>query len=146
MIVVMTVLAALFGLGTILFFVRMNHQESTRASEAFEYLSDIRSAQQSYFIRTGAYANSLDDLDLSKPTPAYFSVGKLCVHNRNTDRTSWRLTLLRAGVSPLYGDYQITFSDSGFDESSSSIDAALMPQSSPSPSLLRCLTLAKLER
>lgn len=146
MIVVITALAALFGLGTALFFVRLNHAESTRAGEAFEYLSDIQSAQQSHYSRTGKYTKNLDELDLSKPTPAYFSVGKLWVRHWGGDRASWQLTLLRAGVSPIYGDYQITFSESGFDETSSSINEALRPQWSTSLSLLQCMTLAKLER
>ena len=49
--------------------------ERSKASEAFAYLSAVRSAQERYQARQGTYADQLSKLDIQSSTPKYFTIG-----------------------------------------------------------------------
>src|SRR6201991_826757 len=48
--------------------------ERSKASEAFEYLASVRTAQERYLAQNGTYALNLTDLDIKSSAPKYFSV------------------------------------------------------------------------
>ncbi|TWU32280.1 hypothetical protein [Novipirellula artificiosorum] len=146
---VIALIAAVVGIGGVLFVVRSQSLETGHAAEAFEYLAEVQSAQQLYFARTGRYADTLVQLDLSVPAPAHFSIGPLETFptpSANNPDCFWRLYLVRAGASPLYGAYQITFKPSGFSASESSIQPSLVPSPIGHSPFSNGMSLAKLER
>jgi prepilin-type N-terminal cleavage/methylation domain-containing protein len=109
--------------------------ERSKASEAFAYLSAVRTAQERYLAREGTYAGVITDLDIQSPTPKYFSVGTITQSTAGTSlQDSWTLTLTRAGASAGYGPYTVIFTDQGFDSTNSTIPAAINPVATSSGS------------
>ena len=53
--------------------------ERSKAAEAFNYLSAVRSAQERYLAKEGAYADSATStaLDINQVAPKYFDVGTI---------------------------------------------------------------------
>src|ERR1044072_3326802 len=49
--------------------------ERSKAGEAFNYLSAVRSAQERYQVRQGTYADDITKLDIQMQEPKYFPVG-----------------------------------------------------------------------
>ena len=115
--------------------------ERSKVTEAFNYLSTIKSAQQRYQAQYGTYADSTGKLDVVLPAPKYFSapdavtrrggpkgMGK-CSGKRvsagSTGRleTSWQLTLKRSGGPARYGAYTVTYNERGYDPGQSSIES-----------------------
>ncbi len=94
--------------------------ERSKASEAINYLSSIRTAQERYLYIESTYADDLANLDIKFPTPKYFSVGEFLAGDTGNLEDSWRLTLTRTGPSAGYGEYTITYGENGVvaDESS----------------------------
>jgi prepilin-type N-terminal cleavage/methylation domain-containing protein len=92
--------------------------ERSKASEAFAYLSAVRSSQERYLAQYGEYASTVDKLDIQYPAPAYFSVPTTITSTQNT----WTLTLTRTGASAGYGPYTVTFTDQGYDSANSTIN------------------------
>ena len=118
-IVIIGVLAA-FGVPRFLVSV-----ERSKAAEAFAYLSAVRDSQERYQAQNGTYASTLSDLDITQPAPTYFSVPSAgCT---STD-TTWSLTLTRQGSTAGYGNYTVTFTQLGFDASST---ITAIPQINP---------------
>ncbi len=90
--------------------------ERSKASEAFAYLSAVRSSQERYLAQYGQYSTDISKLDIQYPSPAYFAIGTVA---GNSDiQNSWKLTLTRTGASAGYGAYTVTFTDQGFDSTS----------------------------
>ena len=107
--------------------------ERSKASEAFAYLSAVRTAQERYHAREGTYADVITQLDIQVPVPAYFSVGTIAPGTTGTDPTlenSWTLTLTRHGASAGYGAYTVTYTDQGYD-TGSDIPVAISPFAQP---------------
>src|ERR1700760_4860545 len=48
--------------------------ERSKAAEAFEYLSSVRTAQERYQAQYGTYATNVADLDIKSAPPKYFTV------------------------------------------------------------------------
>lgn len=92
--------------------------ERSKASEAFGYLSTVRSAQERYQARQGEYADAVTDLDMEVSDPAYFTVGTPV-----GGEDSWSLTLTRSGAAAGYGAYTVTFTQEGYDSANSTIQA-----------------------
>ncbi len=92
--------------------------ERSKASEAFGYLSAVRSAQERYQARQGEYATVLTTLDMEVSDPKYYSVGSI-----TADEDSWSMTLTRQGASAGYGAYTVTFTQEGYDSANSTINA-----------------------
>src|SRR5271170_4815218 len=67
--------------------------EKSKASEAFEYLASVRTAQERYQSQNGTYASDITTLDIQASTPKYFTVGT--VSNAGSLENSWSLTLTR---------------------------------------------------
>ena len=44
--------------------------EKSKASEAFEYLASVRTAQERYQAQYGTYATNVTDLDIKSPRPS----------------------------------------------------------------------------
>ena len=103
--------------------------ERSKASESFKYLASVRAAQERYQARQGTYANDLALLDMSQTAPTYFTVGAIAAGGSGSLEDSWTLTLTRAGSSSGYGAYTVTFTEEGYDNGNSSIDAEINPQS-----------------
>jgi type II secretory pathway pseudopilin PulG len=97
--------------------------ERSKAKEAFAYCAGVRSAQVRYQAHHGAYAASVTDLDISFAAPEYFSVGPVGPGSSGSMEGSWSLTLTRTGASAGYGPYTIVFTQDGFDEVASTLDA-----------------------
>ena len=92
--------------------------ERSKASEAFGFLSAVRSAQERYQARQGEYATVLTNLDMEVSDPKYYSVGSI-----TADQDSWSQTLTRQGASAGYGAYTVTFTQEGYDSTNSTINA-----------------------
>jgi prepilin-type N-terminal cleavage/methylation domain-containing protein len=108
--------------------------ERSKASEAFGYLSAVRSAQERYQAREGTYTTNLADLDISQTNPKYFEIGTMALGASGSLEDSWTLTLTRLEGSSGYGQYTVTFTQDGFDTTNSTImddpAAAINPMSS----------------
>jgi prepilin-type N-terminal cleavage/methylation domain-containing protein len=100
--------------------------EKSKASEAFGYLSAVRSAQERYQSQQGCYAGRVADLDIQYATPKYFRVGAIGAGSTSSLESSWKLTLTRAGAPARYSSYTVVFTDQGYDPSST-IDSAISP-------------------
>lgn len=102
--------------------------ERSKASEAFAYLSAVRTAQERYHARQGTYADAIaNKLDIQVPPPKYFTVGTIAAGESGELEDSWTLTLTRSGASAGYGSYTVVFTDQGFSgppdgESTISVD------------------------
>lgn len=94
----------------------MNSVERSKASEAFNYLQTVVSAQERYHARQGKYASSLTQLDVGMEAPEYFKVGSVSAGDTKSIETSWKLTLTRTGASSGYGNYTVTYTQAGFDK------------------------------
>ncbi|MDX2036772.1 MAG: type IV pilin protein [Isosphaeraceae bacterium] len=104
--------------------------ERSKASEAFAYLSAVRTAQERYHAREGTYSSDIASLDIQAPTPKYFSVGTIAASAAGTSlEDSWTLTLTRSGSSAGYGEYLVIFTDQGFDVTNSTIPDDINPVS-----------------
>jgi prepilin-type N-terminal cleavage/methylation domain-containing protein len=108
--------------------------ERSKASEAFGYLSAVRSAQERYQAREGTYTTTLADLDISQTNPKYFEIGTMALGASGSLEDSWTLTLTRLEGSSGYGQYTVTFTQDGFDTTNSTImdepASAINPMSS----------------
>jgi len=103
--------------------------ERSKAGESLNYLSADRAAQERYHAREGTYAADLADLDVSMPSPKYFTVGSVAAGSTSDLESSWTLTLTRVGASAGYGAYTVTFTELGYDTDNSTINA--LPQINP---------------
>ena len=92
--------------------------ERSKASEAFAFLSAVRSSQERYLAQYGEYCTDISKLDIQYPTPAYFSVS---AGSTGQIQNSWTLTLTRTGASAGYGAYTVIFTDQGYDATNSGI-------------------------
>jgi prepilin-type N-terminal cleavage/methylation domain-containing protein len=91
--------------------------ERSKAAEAFNYLSAVRSAQERYLAKEGCYADSASstNLDITQVAPKYFDVGTLMATAGNGGTPSWELTLARKSATSSYGAYTVRFTQQGFD-------------------------------
>ena len=110
--------------------------ERSKASEAFGYLSAVRSSQERYVARQGTYASNVSMLDIQYPTPKYFDTagGAISAGSTGDLQDSWSMTLTRSGSSAGYGAYTVTFTDQGFDSTNSTIPSDINPVSTNSGS------------
>src|SRR5439155_21335771 len=95
--------------------------ERSKAGEAFNYLSAIRTAQERYQIRMGTYCDDLTKLDIQMPNPKYFTVAVPAAGTTGSLEDSWTLTLTRAGAAGGNGAYTVVFTDPGYDPDNSTI-------------------------
>ena len=106
--------------------------ERSKASEAFAYLSAVRTAQERYTAREGTYATNITDLDLKLQDPKYFTVpATFTAGSTGSLQDSWTLTLTRSGPSAGYGPYTVTFTQDGFDTNSSNSTIVATPDINP---------------
>ncbi|MBN2216845.1 MAG: prepilin-type N-terminal cleavage/methylation domain-containing protein [Pirellulales bacterium] len=99
--------------------------ERSKASEAFGYLSSIRSAQERYQAREGKYATTTDDLDISQSAPKYFDLGEIVIEDGVEN--AWSMTLTRKAGSSGYGQYLVVFTQEGYDSTNSTIPDDVNP-------------------
>jgi prepilin-type N-terminal cleavage/methylation domain-containing protein len=103
--------------------------ERSKASEAFNYLASVRTAQERFQARQGIFADDIADLDMSQTPPTYFDNPTVVAAGGTGDlETSWQLTLTRAGASSGFGAYTVTFNQDGFSPADSDIPATINPQ------------------
>lgn len=116
-IVIIGVLAA-FGVPKFL-----NSVERSKASEAFAYLSAIRDAEERYLAQQGVYCADPTQLDIGLQPPKYFTVPSTITVTSGSGTTlpTWSLTLTRDITSSSKGAYTVTFTQSGFDTTNSTI-------------------------
>jgi prepilin-type N-terminal cleavage/methylation domain-containing protein len=122
-VVILGVLAA-FGVPRMLRSV-----ERSKATEAFEYLSAVRTSQESHQSRQGTYAANIADLDVELSTPKHFTVGAISAGASASLEDSWQMTLTRDGASSGYGAYTVTFTQEGYDSVNSTIET--LPEINP---------------
>jgi prepilin-type N-terminal cleavage/methylation domain-containing protein len=101
--------------------------ERSKAAEAFNYLSAVRSAQERYVAKEGAYADSATstNLDITQVAPKYFDVGTLMATAGNGGTPTWELTLTRKSATSSYGAYTVRFTQAGFDTATTSSSAIM---------------------
>jgi len=99
--------------------------ERSKAGEAFNYLSAVRSAQERYQVRQGTYAADVTTLDIQMQEPKYFTVGSFAAGSTGSLEDSWTLT--RTGAAGGYGQYKVCFTDQGYDSTTSDIPAKINP-------------------
>ncbi|MGC1719813.1 MAG: type IV pilin protein [Isosphaeraceae bacterium] len=109
-IVIIGVLAA-FGVPKFL-----NSVEKSKASEAFNYLSTIQSAQERYLAQNGVYSTTVAALDITLPAPQYFDNPTTITTTPTNGAPTWSLTLTRS-TSSSYA-YTVVWTENGFDSSS----------------------------
>ncbi|MCP4859648.1 MAG: prepilin-type cleavage/methylation domain-containing protein [Planctomycetes bacterium] len=102
----------------------MSSVERTIASEAFNDLAQIESAQARHNAERGIYANDVDSLDISIDAPELFDVSNPSSSNWET---KWEMTLTRNGASSGYGRKTVVFDQDGYKTSSSTIPSDLAP-------------------
>jgi prepilin-type N-terminal cleavage/methylation domain-containing protein len=89
--------------------------ERTKASEAFAYLSAVRSAQERYIAKEGIYASNVSLLDIKQAAPKNFNdPTDVITSNVTTAGPKWKLTLTRTAATSSYGDYTVCFTHNGF--------------------------------
>ena len=103
--------------------------ERSKASEAFNYLGAIRASQERYHARQGTYADAITSLDIKMSAPKYFTVGIIQAGSTGSLEDSWTMALTRSGAPAGYGAYTVTFTEEGFDATSSTI--ARLPEINP---------------
>jgi prepilin-type N-terminal cleavage/methylation domain-containing protein len=103
--------------------------ERSKAGESMNFLSAVRAAQERFHAREGTYGDEMTDLDISIPSPKYFTVGDIAAGSTDDLEDSWQLTLTREGASAGYGAYTVTFSEQGYDPDNSTIND--LPQINP---------------
>jgi type II secretory pathway pseudopilin PulG len=96
--------------------------ERAKAAEAFKYMTSVRDAQERHSMRNGRYASDIADLDFQQADPEYFVVLPISPGSTGSINDSWSMTLRREGASAGYGAYEVTFTESGYDEAGSSIE------------------------
>ena len=112
-IVIIGVLAA-FGVPKFL-----NSVEKSKASEAFNYLSTIQSAQERYLAQNGLYATTVAALDITLPAPQYFDNATTIATTTTNGAPTWSLTLTRNSSSSYA--YNVIWTQDGFDTTNSTI-------------------------
>lgn len=102
--------------------------ERSKASEAFNYLATVHSAQERYQARQGTYASSIANLDTEMDSPEYFTVGAIEVPATAASlETGWEMTLTRTGASAGFGAYTVVWGYQGFDPTGSTIPDDINP-------------------
>ena len=102
--------------------------ERSKASEAFNYLATLHSAQERYQARQGTYADAISKLDTQMDTPEYFSVGSIEVPSSASSlETGWEITMTRSGSSAGFGNYTVVWTHEGFDSTNSTISNDINP-------------------
>jgi type II secretory pathway pseudopilin PulG len=108
--------------------------ERSKAAEAFNYLSAVRTAQERYQSQNGTYADAISKLDISFPTPTYFTVADPVAGASGTLESSWSSTATRVGSSSGYGAYTVIYTEAGLDTSNSTIPSDIDPSGSQNSS------------
>jgi type IV pilus assembly protein PilA len=115
--------------------------ERSKAAEAFNYLSAVRSAQERYLAKQGVYATKLTDLDIVQTAPKYFYVGSA---DANVDtiattfadgKPTWTLTMFRIGETSSYGAYEVTYDQTGYIGTGGVADAEADPSGATASSI-----------
>jgi type IV pilus assembly protein PilA len=102
--------------------------ERSKAAEAFNYLASVQAAQERYHARQSSYATNLTDLDIQMTTPKYFTVPETFTAGATGNlEDSWSLTLTRTGATAGYGEYTVTFIETGYNPEASDIPADINP-------------------
>lgn len=101
--------------------------ERSKAGEAFNYLSAVRSAQERFQVRQGTYSDDVTKLDIQMQEPKYFAVGTFAAGSTGSLEDSWTLTLTRTGAAGGYGQYKVCFTDQGYDATTSDIPSKINP-------------------
>ena len=92
--------------------------EKSKATEAFNYLSAIQSAEERYLAQNGTYATDPTVLDIQYPALKYFSQPTaITAVEVSTGSPTWSYALTRLTPSP-YGAYTVIFTENGFDTGS----------------------------
>jgi prepilin-type N-terminal cleavage/methylation domain-containing protein len=104
--------------------------ERSKAAEAFNYMSAIRASQERYLAKNGFYYSGTADestgafsanedttetLDITQTIPKYFTVGAITEEHATAGAPTWTCTLTRKESS--YGNYTVTFTEAGYDAS-----------------------------
>ncbi len=95
--------------------------ERSKASEAFNYLSSVRAAQERFHARQSTYSDDSDDLDIKLSDPKYFTLGTIEPGTTGSLEDSWSQALTRKGASAGYGEYTIVFTEDGYDATNGTI-------------------------
>ena len=94
----------------------MQSVERSKASESFNFLSALRSAEERYQSKEGTYTTVWGSLDIQWKTSAgvpsfqYFTIGS----DFAADASTWSATLTRSGTAGNYGAYTVSYSSDGF--------------------------------
>lgn len=95
--------------------------ERSRANEAVAYLTGVRLAQERHLLRHGRYAADLAALDLHRPPPDAFRIGRLAADDTAEGGPSWAMTLTRRPTRLARDAYTVTFTERGFEPKRSSV-------------------------
>ena len=109
--------------------------ERSKAAEAFNYLSAIRSAQERYLAKQGLYADeaSKSSLDITQTAPKYFDVATIGASSTSgaAGTPTWELTLSRKAATSSYGTYTVMFTEQGFNTDSTASTIIQYPDINP---------------
>ncbi|MBN1787216.1 MAG: type II secretion system protein [Sedimentisphaerales bacterium] len=104
-----------------------NSIEQSKAVEAFNYLACIQRAQECYYGAKSTYASDINDLEIKFELPKYFTVNTVTAGVTGDIESSWSLVLTRAGNTSGFGNYEVVFTEDGYDSTSSSIPTEVAP-------------------
>jgi len=110
--VVIVIIGVLAAFGVPKFLVSV---EKSKASEAFNYLSTVQTAQERYLAQNGVYAGNVNNLDITLPSPQYFDSNTTINTSANGGAPTWYLTLTRNANTSSYGAYTVNWNENGFD-------------------------------
>jgi len=93
--------------------------ERTKAAEAFNYLSAVRSAQERHLALKGNYAGTVGELDIQQEDPKYFdaptiSKGVYPAGPPDDGAPFWSIALSRKSDTSSYGAYTVAFCEKGY--------------------------------
>jgi len=90
--------------------------ERTKAAEAFNYMSAVRSAQERHLALKGLYSGTVASLDMQQEDPKYFDVPALVAGGGSgeSDDPAWQMVLTRKSDTSSYGDYTVVFRNTGY--------------------------------
>ncbi|QDT06157.1 hypothetical protein K227x_45650 [Rubripirellula lacrimiformis] len=102
--------------------IYLRSAETAKVNAAYDFLCDVQSAQQRHYDQYGEFSQTLDDLDLARLLPPYFSSGSI----RKSAYDQWSLTLTRVGSTFGVGAYDVVFNQDGMDQANSELAANMI--------------------
>jgi len=98
--------------------------EKARVSQALSFMAQIQASQERHAIQYGAYSDRLNQLDVEYQLPLGFRLKELIATGVGDH---WRMVLEREGARSGFAQYDLQWTERGFDPYHSSLPDRLYP-------------------